>query len=77
MDGQRHVVVPDRVGLAGVDSNADLDVGAGRPIVGCEGTLSFDAGSDCGRRIWERNEQRITFGTDLDAAMTAEGGPQQ
>src|SRR5438270_10585953 len=58
--------------LASVDADPNPD-----QAVSGERRLCLDRGRECGRRLGERDEKRVSLCVDLDPAMTGDDRPQQ
>ncbi len=63
--------------LAGVEADADADIGVRRPWLGREGSLRGGGGGDGSGRGRERDEERVALGPELLPALGSEGGPHQ
>ena len=68
MDVDAHVDAGGQLSLAGVDADADLDVGASRPRLRGDRPLNADRGLDGVSGGPEDREERVTLGADLGAA---------
>ncbi len=77
MNGEIDVAAPERCGRTGVDPDPHQHLDAGWPGMGCQRSLALKAGGQRFGGVGEREEERVTLGVDLHAAVAGEGAAKQ
>jgi hypothetical protein len=76
VDIESDVATGDQGGVAGVQTHPDLDRHAARPPVPAQGALAVGRGGDPRGRRPKHDEERVSLGPDLDAAVSRKGPAQ-